>query len=45
MVVIVFRSRVRLDADAREMAGVGVRRFELASPMPGFVSYNDFSRP
>jgi len=41
MVVIVFRSRVREGVD-KELARVGGRMYELASSMPGFLSYKDF---
>lgn len=43
MIVIVFRSRIRQDADAEEMARIGGRMVELATSMPGFVSYKDFT--
>ncbi len=42
MVVIVFRSRIREAADPEEMARLGGRMYELATSMPGFVSYKDF---
>jgi len=41
MVVIVFRSRVREGVD-EELGRVGERMYELASSMPGFISYKDF---
>lgn len=41
MVVIVFRSRVRQGVD-EELGRVGERMYELASSMPGFLSYKDF---
>jgi heme-degrading monooxygenase HmoA len=41
MVVIVFRSRVREGVD-EELARVGGRMYDLASSMPGFLSYKDF---
>jgi len=41
MVVIVFRSRVKEGVD-EELARVGGRMYELASSMPGFLSYKDF---
>jgi len=43
MVVIVFRSRLRPDADMSELEAGGMRMYELASGMPGFISYKDFS--
>lgn len=42
MVVIVFRSRMRADADAAEVERMGQRMYALASAMPGFVSYKDY---
>lgn len=41
MVVVVFRSRIREGVEA-EMERVGQRMYELASAMPGFVSYKDY---
>ncbi len=41
MVVTVFRSRIK-DGVGRELAEVGQRMYELASSMPGFLSYKDF---
>jgi len=43
MVVVVFRSRVRPDADMAALERAGMRMYELASQMPGFVSYKDYS--
>lgn len=43
MVVIVFRSRLREGIDIEEITRVGGRMYELASSMPGFVSYKDFA--
>jgi heme-degrading monooxygenase HmoA len=43
MVVVVFRSRIREDADPVAMEAAGVRMFELATGMPGFISYKDFA--
>ena len=42
MVVVVFRSRIREGVEA-EMDRVGQRMYELASAMPGFLSYKDFA--
>ncbi|MDQ3813683.1 MAG: antibiotic biosynthesis monooxygenase [Armatimonadota bacterium] len=45
MVVIVFRSRLRDDMSedvGRDLEQVGMRMYELASSMPGFISYKDF---
>ena len=44
MVVVVFRSRIREGVDG-DLAVVGQRMYELASGMPGFVSYKDFAAP
>jgi heme-degrading monooxygenase HmoA len=41
MVVIVFRSRLREDVSP-DIEQVGLRMYELASSMPGFISYKDF---
>jgi len=43
MVVVVFRSRLKADADLEELGRLGQRMFEIASAMPGYVSYKDFS--
>jgi heme-degrading monooxygenase HmoA len=43
MVVIVFRARLRSDADMEELGRIGARMAELASAMPGFISYKDFT--
>lgn len=43
MVVVIFRSRVRPDADMAALERAGMRMYEVASQMPGFVSYKDFS--
>jgi heme-degrading monooxygenase HmoA len=40
---IVFRSRLRADADLVETEAVGERMYALASAMPGFVSEKSFS--
>jgi heme-degrading monooxygenase HmoA len=42
MVVIVFRARIRPDADQKALAQTGQRMYELASAMPGYISYKDF---
>jgi heme-degrading monooxygenase HmoA len=41
MVVIVFRSRLRNDLP-EDFEQVGQRMYEIASSMPGFISYKDF---
>jgi heme-degrading monooxygenase HmoA len=43
MVVIVFRAKVRADADLAPLPQMGARMYELASAMPGFISYKDFT--
>jgi heme-degrading monooxygenase HmoA len=42
MVVVVFRSRIRPGTEA-ELGRVGERMYELASAMPGYISYKDFT--
>ena len=42
MVVVVFRAKVRADADLSGIEAVGRRMYELASAMPGFISYKEF---
>jgi heme-degrading monooxygenase HmoA len=41
MILIVFRCRLR-DGVSAEMERVGARMYELASQMPGFISYRDY---
>lgn len=43
MIVVVFRARVRADADLEELGTLGARMYELGSAMPGFVEYKDFA--
>ncbi|WP_341679087.1 antibiotic biosynthesis monooxygenase [Niveibacterium sp. SC-1] len=43
MLVVVFRSRLRADADMQALEAAGLRMYQLASAMPGFVSYKDFA--
>jgi heme-degrading monooxygenase HmoA len=43
MVFVVFRSRWRPDADQALAERLGQRMHELATAMPGFVSYKDFA--
>lgn len=40
--VVVFRSRIRADADLQALEAAGMRMYELASAVPGFISYKDF---
>ena len=42
-VVVVFRSRLRADVDLQALETAGARMYELASAMPGFISYKDFA--
>ena len=42
MVLIAFRSRMRADVDESEIEKVGARMYELATGMPGFVSYDEY---
>jgi heme-degrading monooxygenase HmoA len=43
MVIIVFRARLRPDADQQALGQLGQRMYELASAMPGYISYKDFA--
>jgi heme-degrading monooxygenase HmoA len=43
MVIVVFRSRIRPDADLAALGAAGARMYELGSAMPGFVEYKDFA--
>lgn len=43
MVIIVFRARLRPDADQQAMMQLGQRMYQLASSMPGYISYKDFA--
>ena len=43
MVVVVFRARLRPGADLSPLEALGKRMYELASAMPGFISYKDFA--
>jgi heme-degrading monooxygenase HmoA len=42
MIVIVFRSRIRESVNQAELEQMGQRMVELASSMPGYISYKDF---
>ena len=42
MVIVVFRSRVRADADLTGIDTLAARMYEIASSMPGFISYKEF---
>ena len=41
MIVVVFRSRLKPGVE-QEIEPLGARMYELASRMPGFVSYRDY---
>jgi heme-degrading monooxygenase HmoA len=43
MVIIVFRARLRPDVDQQALVQLGQRMYELASSMPGYISYKDFA--
>ena len=43
MILTVFRTRARPDADLALLEKVGARMHELATRMPGFLSYKDFA--
>lgn len=43
MVVVVFRARLKPDANLEELGRVGQRMYEIASSMPGYISYKDFA--
>jgi heme-degrading monooxygenase HmoA len=44
MMVIVFRSRARAGVN-EELTAVGAHMYELATAMPGFMSYKDYQAP
>jgi heme-degrading monooxygenase HmoA len=43
MILTVFRARLRADADMAAVAAVGERMHALATAMPGFISYKDYT--
>jgi heme-degrading monooxygenase HmoA len=43
MVVIVFRTRLKHGIDEQALTAMGERMYEIASAMPGFISYKDFT--
>jgi len=43
MILTVFRSRVRPGVDLSPLEALGARMHELATSMPGFISYKDFT--
>ena len=43
MPLVIFRSRLRADIDMTALEALGARMAELATAMPGFVSYKDYA--
>jgi heme-degrading monooxygenase HmoA len=43
MVVIVFRTRLKPDANLEVLGQLGQRMYEIASSMAGYISYKDFT--
>ena len=43
MIVTIFRARVRANADMAALGALGERMYALATAMPGFISYKDFT--
>ena len=43
MLTVVFRSRMREGVDLAPLEKLGARMYELATQMPGFISYKDFA--
>jgi heme-degrading monooxygenase HmoA len=43
LVIVVFRSRLRPDADMAALEAAGARMYELGTAMPGFVVYKEFA--
>jgi len=43
VVVVVFRTRLRPDADLALLGALGKRMYGLASTMPGFRSYKEYA--
>jgi heme-degrading monooxygenase HmoA len=43
MVVVVFRARIKPEANLEALAPLATRMYELASSMPGYISYKDFA--
>ena len=42
MILTVFRTTMKPDVDTAEAEQLGMRMYEIATAMPGFVSYNEF---
>src|SRR5215831_1709414 len=43
MVIIVFRGRLRPGVDQQTLLQMGQRMYAIASSMPGYISYKDFT--
>ena len=43
MIIVVFRARLRPDADLAALGRIGERMAELAQGVPGLVSYKDYT--
>ena len=43
MIIVVFRARLRPDADMAALGRVGERMAELAKSVPGLISYKDYT--
>ena len=43
MIVIVFRARLREGVNLKALQALGERIYALATAMPGFISYKDFT--
>ncbi|MBA2689566.1 MAG: antibiotic biosynthesis monooxygenase [Burkholderiales bacterium] len=43
MVVTIFRTHLRSGIDEQALNQLGARMYEIATSMPGFVSYKDFT--
>ncbi len=43
MIVVVFRSRLRADVDLAALEAAGMRMYELATAMPGFMAYKEYA--
>lgn len=45
MVVVVFRTRLKAGIDEAALGALGERMHLLATAMPGFIAYKDFTAP
>ena len=43
MIITLFKSRLRDNVDMEQLQRLGARMYELASGMPGFISYREFA--